>query len=304
MEYSTSMNINPETRHESLNQIPSDFLYSADLCDLHLFPGNTFPWHWHQELEVFYMREGKLKYHLPNSVVAFEKGQGGFLNTNVLHKTTCQQEDLCIQEEQQFTPAFIGGYESSRIMRKYVQPILTAPDIALIKFDPDIPEHRPLLDCLCRCYQVFDEKPDGYELEIQQEMTRFWQLLYHLTQSLHGKQNAHVDDHRIKQMLLFIAEHYAEHIQLEDIAAAAFMSTRACGRCFQSQLGTTPFAYLTDYRIQRACEMLVNTTLPIGEIALQCGFCSNSYFGRIFREKTGMTPNDYRKHKKRKTGGR
>ena len=298
MNHCTTINVNPETKHEDLYQIRADFSYSADLCDLHYFPANTFPWHWHRELEVFYMREGRLQYHLPNDTVTFEQGQGGFLNTNVLHKTTCLQEDACMQEEQQFTPEFIGGQENSRIMRQYVQPILSAPDISLVKFDPGIPEHRPILDCLCRCYQLYDEKPAGYELEIQQQMLLFWQHFYRLTQSIHGQQSVPVDDHRIKQMLTFIAEHYAEHLRLEDIAAAAYISPRACSRCFQSQLGLTPFAYLMDYRIQQASEMLRSTTLPIGEIALACGFGSSSYFGRVFLEKTGTTPNEYRKKKK------
>ena len=295
MEYCNMVNVNPETRRETLHQISPDFPYNADLCDLHMFPGNMFPWHWHRELEIFYMRKGSLEYHLPNSVTTFTQGQGGFINTNILHKTTCKQEDACVQEEQQFSPEFIGGNENSLIMRKYVQPILSSPEISLIKFDPDIPEHRPILEHLCRCYQLYEERPEGYELEIQQQMLCFWKALYELTRMLQKSQNVSVDDHRIKQMLTFIAEHYAEPLQLADIAAAAYMSPRACGRCFQSQLGTTPFAYLMDYRTQRAGELLASTTLPVGEIALQCGFFSSSYFGRIFREKTGSTPNQYRK---------
>lgn len=295
MEYCDSINVNPETKRETLHHISLDFPYNADICDLHMFPGNVFPWHWHRELEIFYMREGTLEYHLPGGVTTFTQGQGGFLNTNILHKTTCKQDDACIQEEQQFSPEFIGGQENSLIMRKYVQPILSSPDISLVKFDPDIPEHRPILNALCRCYGLYAEKSEGYELALQQQMLLFWKELYDLTRVWQKTQNAPVDDHRIKQMLAFIAEHYGEPLQLEDIAAAAYMSPRACGRCFQAKLGTTPFAYLMDYRTQRAGELLVSTTLPVSEISSRCGFCSSSYFGRIFREKTGVTPNQYRK---------
>lgn len=300
MEYCNTVNVNPETRRETLHQISLEFPYSADICDLHMFPGNVFPWHWHRELEIFYMREGTLEYHLPNGVITFTQGQAGFINTNILHKTTCKQEDTCIQEEQQFAPEFIGGNENSLIMRKYVQPILNSPQISILKFDPENPEHLPILEHLCRCYQLYAEAPEGYELELQQQMLLFWKDLYSLTRTLQKTHSVPVDDHRIKQMLTFIAGHYMEPLQLEDIAAAAYMSPRACGRCFQSQLGTTPFAYLMDYRTRRAGEMLVNTTLPVGEIALQCGFCNSSYYGRIFREKTGLTPNQYRKQYSKK----
>lgn len=299
MEYSTVIHIDSETRREALDQIPHDFPYSADLCDLHSFPGNTFPWHWHQELEVFFMQEGRLEYHTPGSVTVFEAGQGGFINTNVLHKTTCWDDVPCVQAEQQFSPAFIGGADSSRIMRQFVQPILSAPGLTLVKFDPAVSAHQPLLDALRRCARLFSDKPDGFELEIQSQMLLFWKHLYALTRTQHNAQSVPIDDHRIKQMLAFIAAHYAEPLQLEDIARAAFMSPRACGRCFQTQLGTTPFAYLLDYRIQRASELLVTTTRSIGEIAEACGFCNSSYFGRVFRDKTAMTPNAFRKRQTR-----
>ena len=301
MEYCVAMNVNPETKRETLHQISPEFPYGADICDLHLFPGNVFPWHWHRELEIFYMREGTLQYHLPSEVVTFTQGQGGFINTNILHKTSCRQTDACIQEEQLFTPEFVGGGENSAIMRKYVQPILASPEISLLKFDPENAEHRPILKHLCRCFRLFEEQADGYELEIQQQMLLFWKALYDLTRKQQTAQHAPVNDHRIKQMLNFIAEHYTQPLQLEDIAAAAFMSPRACGRCFQAQLGTTPFAYLMDYRTRRAGEMLVDTSLPVGEIAQKCGFCSSSYFGRIFREKTGLTPNQYRRQHGKKS---
>lgn len=111
MEYCHFVNVDPETKQERMHHITPDFPYGADLCDLHIFPGNMFPWHWHRELEVFYMRRGSLTYHLPCGAVTFSQGEGGFINSNILHKTTCAPEDACIQEEQQFSPEFVGGQQ-------------------------------------------------------------------------------------------------------------------------------------------------------------------------------------------------
>lgn len=293
MKYSCKIRIDPQSKHETLDELSPDFPYQADICDLHNYPGNFYPWHWHRELEVFYMRQGRLEYHLPSGVVSFEQGQGGFLNSNVLHMSSCRQQDKCIQEEQQFSPEWIGG-GSMRTMQKYVLPILEAPGLDLVKLDPAVAEHRPLLECLCQCFSLFDAQPEGFELELQACMLRFWRGLCQITASVHRPSLPPVNDQRIKQMLSYIAAHYAEKLQLEDIAAAAYLSPRACGRCFQTQLGTTPFAYLLDYRVQRACELLASTDQPVGEIAARCGFTSSSYFGKIFRAKTGQTPNEYR----------
>ena len=85
MEYCHFVNVDPETKQERMQHITPDFPYGADLCDLHIFPGNMFPWHWHRELEVFYMRKGSLTYHLPCGAVTFSQGEGGFIHSNILH---------------------------------------------------------------------------------------------------------------------------------------------------------------------------------------------------------------------------
>ena len=299
MRHSGKILVDPQSRRETLEHIAADFPYSADFCDLHNYPGNTFPWHWHREIEIFYLREGRLEYHLPGGVTVFEAGEGGFLNSNVLHQTCCRAEDACLQEEQQFVPELIGGFAGSRIMQKYVLPVVEAPGLELVRLTPEDPAHRPLLEALCRAYTLYDEQPEGFELELQWNLLAFWQGLYHLTAGRRQTESAPMNDRRIKQMLSFIAAHYGEKLELEQIAAAAYLSPRACGRCFQTQLGTTPFAYLTDYRVQRACEQLSATDELVSEIALRCGFGSSSYFGHIFREKTGLSPNEYRKAHRR-----
>ena len=50
MEYCHFVNVDPETKQERMQHITPDFPYGADLCDLHIFPGNMFPWHWLREL--------------------------------------------------------------------------------------------------------------------------------------------------------------------------------------------------------------------------------------------------------------
>ena len=52
--------------------------------------------------------------------------------------------------------------------------------------------------------------------------------------------------------------------------------------------------YVTEYRIGKACELLRQTKLPVTEVGIQCGFASSSYFGKVFREKIGCSPREYR----------
>ena len=99
---------------------------------------------------------------------------------------------------------------------------------------------------------------------------------------------------RILTMISFIQENFAEKLTLEEIADSAAVSTRECLRCFQSSIRQSPMDYLISYRIQVAKKLLETTDHSITEIALRCGFNSNSYFTKIFHRTCGKTPNAYR----------
>ena len=64
---------------------------------------------------------------------------------------------------------------------------------------------------------------------------------------------------------------------------------------FQETFKTSPQKYVGRLRILEACELLVKTTLPVTEIALQVGFYDHSAFSKKFSELIGMSPRDYRK---------
>lgn len=302
--------INLETLEETLNLITSEFPYMANLCDLHTCPDNTFPWHWHNEVEFFYMREGKLTYQLPSGTYVFEKGEGGFINANILHMTFCKPEDLCVQEEHIFLPSFVGGSENSVFMQKYILPITSNSNFELFRLEPDCKEHKEIISLLEKNYDIYMKKTEGYEFDIRENISKVWKLFYQLTKEQQAQKSSHISSQRIKTMLAFIAEHYSEKLTLQQIADSSFISVRECCRCFKENLDTTPFSYLTDYRLYKACELLnhrntsiIDSTvsnrnvagLSITNIAIACGFGSSSYFTKLFKEKFGCTPKEYRK---------
>ena len=102
------------------------------------------------------------------------------------------------------------------------------------------------------------------------------------------------DDARVKRMLAYISEHCAERIGMADIARAGMIGERECFRVFRRQLNMTPLECLTAQRLSRACELLRGTDRTVLEIGLACGFCSASYFGKVFREHIGVSPRAYR----------
>lgn len=98
-----------------------------------------------------------------------------------------------------------------------------------------------------------------------------------------------------KEMILYLEDHYQEDISL-DLLSAQFQRTPEylCG-LFKAATGETISHYLRRVRIHRAKVLLMEQPdAPLREIAEACGFHSLSYFGKVFREATGFTPQGYR----------
>lgn len=93
----------------------------------------------------------------------------------------------------------------------------------------------------------------------------------------------------------FIEEHYAEAIQLADIAAAVNLSPVYFHSIFSAATGYSPHNYLVACRIEAAKKLLWDPTVQMEFIAEQCGFGCQQYFSKIFKKQTGMTPGRYRK---------
>ena len=63
---------------------------------------------------------------------------------------------------------------------------------------------------------------------------------------------------------------------------------------FRASFGLPPHQYLLARRLHRACQLLRLGVMPLGEIALLCGFASASHFSNRFRQAVGATPGEYR----------
>ena len=86
-------------------------------------------------------------------------------------------------------------------------------------------------------------------------------------------------------------------ITLSELAFTASLSVFHYSRLFRQVYGYPPCQYLQQIRIEKAGRDLLSTLLPVGEIALACGFNDHASFCRVFRQTTGQTPLQYRNSK-------
>jgi AraC-like DNA-binding protein len=97
---------------------------------------------------------------------------------------------------------------------------------------------------------------------------------------------------RIVQAKLFIDSHFAENINLDNIADEAFFSKFHFMRLFKSTYGKTPHQYLTTVRIEKA-KLLLQTNISIADVCFSVGFESISSFTGLFKRITSVTPSTY-----------
>ena len=92
----------------------------------------------------------------------------------------------------------------------------------------------------------------------------------------------------------YVEVHLDETIELSMLARVAGLSVHHFARQFKQSAGVTPHVYLTQKRVERAQEMLVQTDLSLAEIALAVGFFDQGHLARHFRHMLGTTPREFR----------
>lgn len=293
MKYLRGIEIDHASHEEILPDFAADFPYIATCAELDRYIEPCTPWHWHRAVELFYMESGVLEYSTPGGTWRFPAGSGGMVNSNVLHATRTERgAERNVQLLHLFEPSLLAGEQGSRIERRYILPLLTAPGAELIPLSPEEPAQAEILRDI-RAAFAFSGQTWGDEVSLREALTRIWMKLSALVEP--NTQRSREGDGAIKQLLVYVHTHFQEELCVEQLAQAAHISKRACFRLFRDKLHMTPLEYIRSYRLQKACQMLAHSEVPVTQVAGLCGLGSSSYFGKVFRETFGCTPREYRR---------
>ena len=108
-------------------------------------------------------------------------------------------------------------------------------------------------------------------------------------------ENSEAADPRVGAALHFLRMHFAENIGVPEIAESVDLHDVQFRVIFLKATGISPYQYLLQYRLQKAVVKLINTTMPLEELAPACGFRSSNHFCQSFRKHFNMTPIEYRR---------
>ena len=266
-----------------------------DLFIAHYWPDNQmdFPLHFHEDYELCLTLNVRGKRILGNLVEDFTEKDLVITTPNVLH---CYKRDdaflnvrcevVVIQFPKEL-PSW-GIFDTDQL--RNIRNLLCQPAPGL-KFSEETAE--AVRERLLRL-----PRTEGFEA-----VQLFFGILHELacadrTQveliGVQSSDSTRPHSRRINKIVQFVEKNYPHKISLEDVGELVGMSASSVSRFFKQRTRHNFWDYLNGVRIDRAAQMMIETEHTISEISYACGFNNISNFNRVFRERIGTTPSDYR----------
>lgn len=109
------------------------------------------------------------------------------------------------------------------------------------------------------------------------------------------RERVHLSPAKLSRVLAYIEANLDSDISLSALAAVAGLSPFHFSRTFKLATGESPYHYVSLRRLARAQQLLSDSQLPLVQIALECGFASQSHFTSVFSKALGTSPGRYRR---------
>lgn len=124
-------------------------------------------------------------------------------------------------------------------------------------------------------------------------------VLEETEKKLGGKQEKEKDSGKIPNLFVqkaadYMKLNYSEKISIKEIADQLYLSPNYLSELFKKHTGKTISEYLTDYRLEKACQLLDHAEYRVGDVSGMVGIHDGRYFSNMFKKKYGMTPTEYR----------
>jgi AraC-like DNA-binding protein len=251
----------------------------------------------HEFFEIIYVYNGRTYIQARDRVLPAKAGDLVVIGSNLYHRVLHKADAEVKLVSMNFQPEIIRSGKAVGEEEHYLSPFLcqdshfphvisTSRQLSGEVFDLILKIHRELPACALL---------NRMAIRTYLNMVLFL-LLKHYEGYLGSRER--VDQERRRKRLLPVFElmeqNFGQPIEVQDAARACAMSSSHFMRFFKMAVGQTFCAYLTNFRIARAQHMLSKNEVSIAEISQLVGFCSQSYFGEVFRAQVGMTPRAYR----------
>lgn len=251
-------------------------------------------WHYHEEFELMYSMKGEGVRIVGDNMDHFNENELVFLGSNVPHLFKHEEKGNPLPVDFiviKFNALFDGQYPLFQLPEfSKINQFLTNSNRGILFSKQTIEKVK---EYLIKITESSDADRFIYLftiLNILASETDFEQLSeepFSLRKSAKGED-------RTQKVIDYISVNYTKNITLEDLAEVAYMTTNSFCRFFKDRTGKTAFQFLREFRINKACQMLINGEKSIAEICYDTGFNSFSSFNRIFKKLKNISASEYK----------
>lgn len=243
--------------------------------------------HQHKEIELISMTEGAAAFYVNSHPYPMKKGDVLVIPPYAIHRAQTAKGTITSYDCICFDLRLL----CDEALKKELEGNMFSAEHLVGGETPDTAHLAALIHGACA---ACSGNQPGWELEAVGNMSLLFAVLKKnacfspALQDKNGKDFA-------RAAMAYIADKFAEPITSRIAADALHMSQSYFCRLFKQVFGCRFEKYILAYRLEKARIDLMNTKLPVTQIAFQTGFNSCSYFGKMFKEKYGVTPLAYRK---------
>lgn len=258
------------------------------------YPNKRALCHWHEDIEIICILQGSMNYYVNGKKILLKENDSVFINTKQMHYGYSNQNQDCLFVCILFHPSLIT--KNSALYQSYIRPVTDCRQLEYIHVQASDQHADEILFYINQIAECKGQTTSGYELTACGYLSLLWKYIFGYYDQYSGPKQE-TDPNLLSQraMVAFIHQHYSEKLSLSDIAASGNVCRNKCCHLFREYAGQPPIDFLNIYRLKVSCDLLVRTNNSITDIALSCGFNHLSYYSKLFLQKYGCTPSEYRR---------
>ena len=266
-----------------ISRIVRDFKFT--MPDVHIH---------YNDYEVYYLLEGERCYFIGTKIYHLKQGSLVFVRRNVIHKTALSREahhDRILLEISRSYLESVFAITGELTLHDFFQD-----DCIILSLESE--EQNFITELLLALGRELGTKNSGFRLLAKSLVAELFIYAKRMENKTNPSASSRTDDPRhrqIEQIACYIAENCCSPLSLNSIAEQFYMNKCYLSRIFKEITGFTVNGYLHARRIQKARALLVQDPMNISEISEAAGYENLTYFERVFKKHTGMSPLEYRK---------
>ena len=235
--------------HETKSHTASEFPYNTYLCSIPL-DFTLVPLHWHAELEIVVIKKGTGLISVDFEKRTVSSGDIVFVRPGQLHSIEQNGARKMEYENIILKPELLISGEADLCARQFITPLMKGELRCVTFLTPAVPGYPEISDCISRIDHLCEKRPDGYQLAVKGFL---FQLVFLLLSHRQKKSTSPALQtkslEKIKTILKYVEEHYADHITIDDMAAITFYSKSHFMKFFKAHMGTGFIEYLNDFNL-------------------------------------------------------